>query len=226
MKRKLIIAIDGPASSGKSSSAKLLAQRLQYVYIDTGAMYRVCALCSLKRNIELSDEAALARMLSNISIDIRYTSSGNRIFLDGEDVSERIREEDMSRLSSEIAVIGIVREKMVELQRKLGESGGVIMDGRDIGTVVFPNADLKFFLIADVATRAYRRWLELRAKGIDADLKQVEQEMAWRDDNDSNRAIAPLRRAADAIEMDTSGMTLDEQVDALHRYIQDKLAAD
>jgi len=219
MEKRFIIAIDGPASSGKSSSAKLLAQRLHYVYIDTGAMYRACGLGSLKRNIDLDDLPALERMLNDISIDIQYSPQGNRILLDGEDVSERIREEDISRLSSQIAVIGIVRRKMVELQRKLGQKGGVIMDGRDIGTVVFPHADIKFFLVASTRTRAKRRWLELREKGIDADLAQVEQEMTWRDQNDSNRDIAPLRRAEDAIEIDTGDLSLEAQVELLHRHI-------
>ncbi|MCD4828942.1 MAG: (d)CMP kinase [Candidatus Cloacimonetes bacterium] len=220
MERKLIIAIDGPASSGKSSSAKILASRLHYVYIDTGAMYRACALCSLKRNIDLNDLSALTFMLADIRIDIRYAPDGNRLILNGEDVSERIREEDISRLSSQIATIGVVREKMVDLQRKLGEQGGVIMDGRDIGTVVFPHADIKFFLVADMKTRAKRRWIELEAKGLDPDLAEVEQEMIWRDKNDSNRAIAPLRRAHDAIEIDTGDLSLDDQVELLHEHIR------
>ena len=219
MERKLIIAIDGPASSGKSTTAKRLAQRLHYVYIDTGAMYRACALCSLKRNIDLNDLPALEHMLGHIRIDIRYSPEGNRILLNGEDVSERIREEDISRLSSQIAVIGIVRHKMVELQRELGRQGGVIMDGRDIGTVVFPHADIKFFLVATAKTRAKRRWLELQAKGVNADLAEVEQEMQWRDHNDSSRAIAPLRRAEDAIEIDTEGLSLSEQTEVLYRHI-------
>lgn len=156
--KKYVIAIDGPAASGKSTTAKSLAKKLKYVYIDSGAMYRACGLMSLQENVDLNNEKALAEMLENIAIDIEYNESGNRIILNGKDVSKRIREADITKLSSQIAVIGIVRTKMVELQRKMGENGAVIMDGRDIGTVVFPDADFKFFMIADVHTRAVRRW--------------------------------------------------------------------
>jgi len=150
--KKYVIAIDGPAASGKSTTAKKLAKILKYIYIDTGAMYRACGLMSLLENIDLNDEAALQKMLNRIKIEIKYSADGNRIILNDKDVSERIREADITKLSSQIAVIGAVRTKMVELQRMMGENGGVIMDGRDIGTVVFPDADYKFFMIADVKT--------------------------------------------------------------------------
>jgi len=152
MNKKYVIAIDGPAASGKSTTAKQLAKKLKYIYIDTGAMYRTSGLCTIFQNVSMDDEIALQKMLDEISIKIEYAEEGNRIYLNGEDVSERIREADITKLSSQIAVVGIVREKMVELQRKMGENGGVIMDGRDIGTVVFPNADFKFFMIADKRT--------------------------------------------------------------------------
>ncbi len=219
--RKYIIAIDGPASSGKSTTARKLAAELAYVYIDTGAMYRACALRSHNDNIKLTDVDALTEMLNSISIDIRYQTDGNRLILDGEDVTGEIRKEHISRLASEIAVIGVVRERMVDLQRALGLNGGVIMDGRDIGTVVFPNADFKFFMTADVRTRAKRRWKELLDKGVDTPLDKIEEELEWRDRNDSSREIAPLRQADDAIRVDTSDLTIDEQVKVLYQYIKD-----
>ncbi|RLC51509.1 MAG: (d)CMP kinase [Candidatus Cloacimonadota bacterium] len=218
--KKYIIAIDGPAASGKSTTAKRLAKKLKYIYIDTGAMYRACALNALWENIDLKDIEALQKMLSKIDIKIKYSENGNRIYLNGKDVTERIREADITKLSSEIAVIGIVREKMVELQRKIGKNGGVIMDGRDIGTVVFPNADFKFFMTADVKTRAKRRWKEAKEKGENLSLEKIEKEIEWRDKNDSSRDIAPLRKADDAIEIDTSKLSIEEQVNLILSYIK------
>ena len=212
MNEKYVIAIDGPAASGKSTTAKQLAKKLKYIYIDTGAMYRASGLCTLLQNVRMDDEVALQKMLDEISIKIEYAEEGNRIYLNGEDVSERIREADSTKLSSQIAVIGIVRRKMVELQRKMGENGGVIMDGRDIGTVVFPNADFKFFMIAYARTRALRRWKEANEKGENISLEEIEKEMIWRDKNDSTRDISPLVQAEDAIPVDNSIMTIDEQV--------------
>ena len=212
MNEKYVIAIDGPAASGKSTTAKQLAKKLKYIYIDTGAMYRASGLCTLFQNVSMDDEVALQKMLDKISIKIEYAEEGNRIYLNGKDVSERIREADSTKLSSQIAVIGIVRRKMVELQRKMGENGGVIMDGRDIGTVVFPNADFKFFMIADARTRALRRWKEANEKGENISLEEIEKEMIWRDKNDSTRDISPLVQAEDAIPVDNSIMTIDEQV--------------
>lgn len=217
--KKYVIAIDGPAASGKSTTAKSLAKKLKYVYIDSGAMYRACGLMSLQENVDLNNEKALAEMLENIAIDIEYNESGNRIILNGKDVSKRIREADITKLSSQIAVIGIVRTKMVELQRKMGENGAVIMDGRDIGTVVFPDADFKFFMIADVHTRAVRRWEEAKSKGEDLSLEAIEKELIWRDKNDSTRKISPLKQAADAIPIDTSDMTIPQQVEFLYEII-------
>ena len=218
--KKFVIAIDGPAASGKSTTARKLAQKLEYIYIDTGAMYRACGLMSLKENIPLDDLDALTEMLSRIKIEIRYSPDGNMILLNDEDVSKRIREADITKLSSEIAVIGIVREKMVELQRIMGQKGGVIMDGRDIGTVVFPDADYKFFMIADVKTRALRRWKEAKEKGEELDLAEVEKELIWRDKNDSTRKISPLKKADDAIEIDTSGMSIEEQTALIIKHLE------
>ena len=217
--KKYVIAIDGPAASGKSTTAKGLAKKLKYVYIDSGAMYRAGALMSIQEGIDLADEKKLAEMLKQITIKIKYNEAGNKIFLNGEDVSKRIREADITKLSSQIAVIGIVRTKMVELQREMGMQGGVIMDGRDIGTVVFTNADFKFFMLADVKTRALRRWEEAKSKGENLSLDSIEQELIWRDKNDSEREISPLKQAADAIPIDTSNLSISQQVDFLHEII-------
>jgi len=218
--KKFVIAIDGPAASGKSTTAKKLAIKLKYIYIDTGAMYRACGLMSLLENLDLNDEAALQKMLHRIKIEIKYSDDGNKIILNDKDVSERIREADITKLSSQIAVIGAVRTKMVELQRMMGENGGIIMDGRDIGTVVFPDADFKFFMIADVKTRAIRRWEEAKAKGENLSLESIEQELIWRDKNDSEREISPLKQAEDAIPVDTSNLTIEQQVDFIYEKIK------
>ena len=219
MKQKFIIALDGPAASGKSTTARLLARKLGYIYIDTGAMYRACALSSLEKQISLNNLNLLNKMLNEIKIFIKQTNQGNKIFLNGEDVSEKIREEKISLLSSEIASIPEIRKKMVDLQRKMGENGGVVMDGRDIGTVVFPNADFKFFIVASYMVRAKRRWQELQNKGINSDLNQIEEELKWRDKNDSERTSSPLVKAQDAIEIDTTSLSIDEQVEKIFKII-------
>jgi cytidylate kinase len=178
-------------------------------------MYRACALQALQENIGLDDLSALEKMMNMISIRLEYRPEGNRIYLADKDVSERIREADITKLSSSISQIGIVRTKMVELQRRLGKNGGVVMDGRDIGTVVFPDADLKFFMIADLHTRAIRRWQESKEKGENLSLADVEKELIWRDRNDSERALAPLRKADDAVEIDTTKLSIAGQVQVI-----------
>ena len=222
--RRLIIAIDGPAASGKSTTAKLLANKLGYVYLDTGAMYRACALAALQQNISHNDTLALNKMLQDIDIRIEYAPAENRVLLQDIDVTKRIREEDMSRLSSDISTLKPVREKMVDLQRKLGKEGGVVMDGRDIGTVVFPDADLKFFMVATAEARAHRRCEELIAKGKEAVLSTVLKEMIERDKQDSTRALAPLKPADDAIMIDTTNLDIEQQVAVIYGYITAKLA--
>ena len=223
MKKGLIIAIDGPAASGKSTTAQLLAEKLGYVYIDTGAMYRACALKAKKMGIDINDEESIRELLDDIDIRIENHNSKNRIYLDGEDVSEDIRADDISALASAISAIPAVRYKMVELQRKMGEKGGVILDGRDIGTFVFPTAEVKFFLTASPEVRAKRRWLELKQKGINKDFSEVLADLVKRDNNDSQRALAPLKKADDAIEVDTSNMTIEEQTDCLYQIIRSRM---
>jgi len=221
--KRLIIAIDGPAASGKSTTAKLLANRLGYVYLDSGAMYRACALAALQAGVAHEDTDNLDKLLESIDIRIQYSPQGNKVLLNDIDVTKRIREEDISRLSSDISTLGPVREKMVALQRKMGEEGGVIMDGRDIGTVVFPHADLKFFMIATAEERARRRCEELRQKGIEADYEVVLAELKQRDLQDSTRALAPLKPAEDSIQIDTTDLSIEQQVDLLHQYVLGKL---
>lgn len=220
MEKYYKIAIDGPAASGKSTTAKSLAQKLGYIYIDTGAMYRACALRSLQDNINLSDKDQLKKMLENIKIDIKHNKNGNRILLDDVDVTQRIRENDITRKSSEIAIIPQVREKMVELQREIGKNGGVVMDGRDIGTVVFPDADFKFFMDAKPEIRAQRRLIENQKRGISSNYNEILKELKWRDQNDSKRKIAPLKKANDAILIDTSNLTIKQQVERIMEIIR------
>nr|MDK2850957.1 hypothetical protein [Candidatus Cloacimonadota bacterium] len=218
--KKIIIAIDGPAASGKSTTAKLLARKIGYVHLDTGAMYRACALAAKRHQTNIDDPSQIMKIMSDIKIDIQYSNNGNLIFLDGEDVSEEIREPDISRLASAISAKRHVREKMVELQRELGKSGGVIVDGRDIGTVVFPNAELKFFMIAPLEIRAQRRYQELLANNKKANFQEVLRELKERDLADSSRVLAPLVPAKDAIQIDTGDLSIDEQVDLLYGYYQ------
>lgn len=220
---RIIIAIDGPAASGKSTTAKLLAKKLDYIYLDTGAMYRACALQAMRQDIALEDRAAISAMMDTLEIKIEQGLEGNLIYLSGEDISAAIRTPEVSNMASAISAIPEVRIKMVELQRRLGEAGGVILDGRDIGTVVFPNAQCKFFLVADIKARAMRRFLELQAKGMEVSLEQITMDLEARDKADSSRAMAPLKPAPDAIIVDTGKLSIKGQVNKLWKIIRAKL---
>lgn len=217
--KNIRVAIDGPAGAGKSSVSKTVAKKLGLVYVDTGAMYRACAVYAIENGIEIN-EKSIEPYLDKINIDIAYNENGQRIFLNGTDVSERIREADATAGSSAIAVIPSVRLKLVELQRKIAESKAVIMDGRDIGTYVLPDAELKIYLTASVEERAKRRYDEMLKKGMECELGIVEQDIAKRDENDSNRAFAPLRRAEDAVLIDSSDMSFDEVCDKICNMIE------
>ncbi|MDP2173444.1 MAG: (d)CMP kinase [Candidatus Cloacimonadaceae bacterium] len=223
MKKRLIIAIDGPAASGKSTTARLLAQKLGYVYLDTGAMYRACALKAERLGIDLSQKDEIAAMLDALDIEVVLSGHQNTVFLDREDVNEAIRTHEISRLASDISAIPAVRYKMVELQRRIANNGGVVLDGRDIGSFVFPDAEIKFFMVAPPEVRALRRFKELQAKGIETDLDTVLKELNKRDLNDSSRALAPLVRTSDAIEIDTGCLTIEEQVEALYEHVLERL---
>ena len=202
----MIIAVDGPAGSGKSTISKLLAKELGLVYLDTGAMYRLFTLKILKENISFSDSDKINELLENLNINIE----NDRFYLDEKDVSEEIRKTDIAENVSKTAAIKEVREKMVNLQREFSKSKNVILDGRDIGTVVFPEADIKIFLVADPRERAKRRFKELKAKGENISLDNIYENILKRDRLDSTRENSPLKKANDAIEVDTTGKNIEE----------------
>ena len=216
--KKFNVAIDGPAGAGKSSISKAVAKKLGCIYVDTGAMYRACALYAIENNISIKAES-LEGELDKIKIDIKYTDAGQRIYLGGVDVSERIREPDVSIGASDIAVIPAVRLKLVDMQRELARTNSVVMDGRDIGTYVLPDAEVKIFLTASVDERARRRVLEMEQKGQTADFETVKRDMAYRDKNDSEREFAPLKQADDAVLLDTTDMGFDAVVAAVTEII-------
>lgn len=202
----MIIAVDGPAGSGKSTISKLLAKELGLVYLDTGAMYRLFTLKMLKENVSFSDSHKIDELLENLNINIE----NDRFYLDEKDVSEEIRKTDVAENVSKTAAIKEVREKMVNLQREFSKSKNVILDGRDIGTVVFPEADIKIFLVADAKERAERRFEELQEKGENISLDNIYENILKRDRLDSTRENSPLKKANDAIEVDTTGKNIEE----------------
>ena len=213
------VAIDGPAGAGKSTAAKQLSARLGAIYLDTGAMYRTVALAAIRRGIDTGDEKALEKMLEQIIIEIKFGENGQVIMLDGEDVNELIRTPEVSLGASKVAVFPPVRHKMVEMQREIAARTTVVMDGRDIGTHVLKDAKYKFFLTATVEKRAERRYREQLAKGMEADLEEIKRDIRFRDNNDSTRAMSPLKQAEDAILIDTTNQTIDEMVEDMARYI-------
>lgn len=210
------IAIDGPGGAGKSTIAKQVARALDIDYIDTGAMYRAVAYKLIRDNVDMYDEDALLAMLEATDIDF----SGGKTILDGEDISDRIRTQEISRKASECSALAPVRAKLVELQKKMGSTKSVIMDGRDIGTVVLKDAELKIYLTASAEERAERRYKELLLKGEDISYEKVLADMQERDYNDMHREITPLRKAGDAIELDTTGMSIDEVTEYILRKVK------
>ena len=216
-KKKITIAIDGFSSCGKSTFAKEIAARIGYVFIDTGAMYRAVTLYGIRNGaIEMSivDVEKLVSMLDQIDITFRFNPSrgASDLYLNGENVESRIRSIDVSNSVSEVSQIGEIRRRLVQMQQQMGRGGGIVMDGRDIGTVVFPNAELKIFMTADPKIRAERRYKELEAKGEKVSMEEIEENIRKRDQADQQRAISPLRRAEDAIELNNSYMSVDEQM--------------
>lgn len=209
------IAIDGPAGAGKSTIAKLVAKKLGFIYVDTGAMYRALALYFIRRGIRAEDEAGIADACKDAAITIRYQDRTQRVILNGEDVSGSIRTEAVGNMSSATSVYPAVRAHLLELQRGLAASSKVIMDGRDIGTCILPDADVKIFLTASTHVRAVRRYEELLEKGMTCNLEEIEQDIIERDRRDMNREIAPLKQADDAVFLDSSDMTVAQVADAI-----------
>lgn len=217
------IAIDGPAGAGKSSIAKEVANKLGYVYVDTGAMYRSIGLMVLKSNKNPKDREDVLSVLGDVNISIKYFDGVQNIFLNGENVSELIRTPEVSVAASDVAVIGEVRKKLVELQRDIAEKSDVIMDGRDIGTRVLPDADVKIFLTASPEERASRRYKELVEKNISCNYDEVLADIKYRDKNDSEREIDPLRPTEESIIFDTTGFDLEESVERMLKLLEDRL---
>ena len=211
------IAIDGPAGAGKSTIAKRLAKKLGFIYVDTGAMYRAMAYYFLQHNIDAKDENAIAAACPDVDVTITYENGEQQVLLNGENVNGVIRNEEVGNMASSTSVYPVVRKKLVELQRLLAKSADVIMDGRDIGTCVLPDAQVKIYLTASSATRAKRRYDELTEKGVSCDLAEIEKDIIDRDYRDMHRETSPLRQAEDAVLVDSSEMNIDEVVDAIYQ---------
>ncbi len=218
MAGKINIAIDGPAASGKSTTARLLAKRLGYIYIDTGAMYRAATLYLLRHAIDINDEPAVSVCVEQHPIRIFFKEGEQRTFVDEEDVTELLRDPQINRVISVVSSYPVVRKVMVREQRKLAEHKGVVMDGRDIGTVVLPDAELKVFMVASLDQRAQRRLKELQSRGLSVSIDEIKEEIAQRDRLDSKREQSPLLKAEDARELDTSGLTVEEQVTIIYNW--------
>lgn len=224
--KHISIAIDGPAGAGKSTISKAVASNMGFVYIDTGAMYRTVALFAIENGIDIKkDKDILISRLDEINIELKYAHDGQHIYLNTKDVSERIREADVSLGASDVAVIPKVRLKLVEMQRGLAAKDNVIMDGRDIGTYVLPDAEIKIFLTASVDARAKRRYNEMVEKGRECDFESVKNDIIYRDKNDSEREFAPLKQAEDAILADTTEKNLEEAVEFVENIIKEKINA-
>lgn len=211
------IAIDGPAGAGKSTIAKRLAKKLGFIYVDTGAMYRAMAYYFLQHDIDAKDERAIAAACPDVDVTITYENGEQQVLLNGENVNGVIRNEEVGNMASSTSVYPVVREKLVELQRQLAKSADVIMDGRDIGTCVLPDAQVKIYLTASSATRAKRRFDELTEKGVRCDLAEIEKDIIDRDYRDMHRETSPLCQAEDAVLVDSSEMNIDEVVDAIYQ---------
>lgn len=217
------IAIDGPGGAGKSTIAKALAKKLGYIYVDTGALYRAIGLYMIKKGVDLKNVDAIVKKLDEVKVELKYVNDEQRVLLCGDDVSEDIRKPEVSMAASSVSAIPAVRDFLLGLQRKMANENNVIMDGRDIGTVVLPNAEIKLFLTASAEERAMRRYKELIEKGKDVEYETVYKELCERDYQDSHREIAPLKPADDATVIDTTGNDLEKSVQVLMDFISPKL---
>ena len=223
MKKTIQIAIDGPASAGKSTVAKILAKELGYIYCDTGAMYRALTYQAIKNNIEVTDEKQLVHLLKEMIISFEPNKDNQKVFINGEEVTDAIRLTDVTNTVSAVSAHGKVRKELVKRQQEIAAHGGVVMDGRDIGTAVLPTAEVKIFLIASVEERAERRYKENLSKGILTSLEVLKQEIADRDYKDSHREVSPLTQAQDAVRLDTTSLTIEQVVEKIRELIQIKL---
>ena len=214
------IAIDGPAGAGKSTIAKRLAKKLGFIYVDTGAMYRAMAYYFLQHDIDAKDESAIAAACPDVDVTITYENGEQQVLLNGENVNGVIRNEEVGNMASSTSVYPVVREKLVELQRQLAKSADVIMDGRDIGTCVLPDAQVKIYLTASSATRAKRRFDELTEKGVSCDLAEIEKDIIDRDYRDMHRELSPLKQAEDAILLDTSALNFEEVMREMEKLVE------
>lgn len=221
--KKLNIAIDGPASSGKSTIAKLLADKYHLVYVDTGAMYRTLTYLALKNNVDVENEEDLTKLLKKTEITFERVKNGQEVFANGQNITDVIRQHDVTNNVSIVSSFSKVREELVRRQQALAEQSGVVMDGRDIGTVVLPRADVKIFLVASVQERAERRYLENKEKGMISDFEQLKQEIIARDEYDSNRKVSPLKQAKDAVRLDTTSLSIQEVVEKSIEIIDNKI---
>lgn len=220
MSEPISIAIDGPSGAGKSSLARKCAKAFGFLYADTGAIYRTVGLAAVRAGVERKNEQAISELLPNVHIELKYNEDGEqRMILNGEDVSDDIRTPEISIAASDVSSLPVVRDFLIEMQRSLAQHHNVLMDGRDIGTVVLPNADLKVFLTASAEERARRRLLQLQEKGITEDYEKVLKEIQYRDEQDTNREIAPLRQAEDAVLLDTTALNYEESFAALSQLI-------
>ena len=215
------IAIDGPAGAGKSSIAKILAKRMGYIYVDTGALYRAVGYFVVSRNISTTDSDAVVACLDSVDVQMKYVDGQQRVFTNGEDVTDKIRTPEISMAASNVSAIPKVREFLFDLQQDIAKNNNVVMDGRDIGTVVLPNADVKIFLTASPEERAKRRYKELIEKGQNAVFEDVLADVITRDHNDSTRATAPLKQADDAVLVDTSDLDFEQSVEALYKIAKE-----
>ncbi|MFN4226545.1 MAG: (d)CMP kinase [Candidatus Ratteibacteria bacterium] len=221
--KNFVIAIDGPAGAGKSTVAKIVAKKLNFLYVDTGAMYRALALKAMKERIPFSDDEKLIQMAKNTKITLSYDDNNFKIFLDGQDVTNEIRNEQVSKNTSYIASILKIREILWDMQRKLREKNNLVMEGRDIGSKVFPDAQLKIYLDASVEERAKRRYLQLKEMGIEENLEKIKEEIKQRDEKDKNRKIAPLVIGDDYFYIDTTNLTIDQVVEKIISLFREKL---
>jgi cytidylate kinase len=222
--RKITIAIDGPAASGKSTTAREVAQRLGYIYIDTGAMYRAVTLKALENQVNVHDINKVAELAEKVKIEFGKNNQKTIIYLDGKDVSDDIRAPRIDQQISPVAANPEVRKVMVKKQQEMGRHGGVVLDGRDIGTVVFPKAELKIYMLASVEERALRRKREMEQKGLEIDLDKIENDIRYRDRQDMGRSHGPLKKAEDALEIDTTRLTVEQQVDLILKLAKEKIS--